>query len=362
MRIAIILNGGVNTGHKLEGVPALTAFLKCITKENEVVIFSIQPALATDTPYKLVESKGSKFRKYFNLICNLQRHHRQEPFNIIHAFYGFPAGIIASFLGKMLRLPTVLTLMGGESANVPVSSFGMLRKRRLKVLIFWAIKNVTKVVVLSKYQLEILRENGLKRQDIEVIPFGVSDGLLSPPKKTRCIQPYKLVTVANINPIKDHFTLLLMFKELLQYFPAKLTIVGGDFYSGQIHEFVKKLELEHHVEFTGQKTNQEAIEYIKNSDLHVISSQSESLSVVFIEAMALGIPTCSTNVGLMAELTGSHCLTSAVGNPKELAKNARTLLTDEELRKALIQNGLNWVRHNSLENITVKYLRLYNEL
>ncbi|NVJ46192.1 MAG: glycosyltransferase family 4 protein [Cytophagia bacterium] len=362
MRIAVIINGGVNVGYNLEGVPVLSRFLRLLAEKNDVVIFSIQPAEPTSTPYHLISCRGGKYIKYIDLIYNFIKHHRKNPFDIIQSFYGFPAGIMASLLGKMTNIPTLLTLMGGESANVPESEFGMLRKQRLRLIIFWGINNSSKVIALSHYQLEILRRNGLKRKDIEIIPFGVNKQVAKSLVSIKREEPFRLISIAYINPVKDHFTLVRMFKELLRHCPAKLTILGEDFYAGQIHAFVKEQGIEDWVEFVGEKTNKEVLDYLKDSHLHIISSRSESLCMAFIEAMSVGIPTCGTNVGLMSDLSGSHCLTSPVGNHEELAKNALRLLTDENIRENIIQSGLAWVRDNSPQSVMTKYTSLYKSL
>lgn len=360
-RIAIVVNGGVFSGYRSEGLPVLTKLVAGLSKKYELVVYSFTEIDAKLSPFKTVTIGGSKFSKYFWFVRAVTKDHRERPFTLIHAFFGLPSGLLSVLLSKWLRIPSVVTLMGGESANLPDGNFGALRKRHTKRLVFWMIAKASRTVAQTHYQWKILKENGLSdKLDMEVIPFGIEKSITHP--KPHSAAPYQLISIGNINLIKDHFTLIRALAALRQTLDVKLRIVGGDFLNGLIQSFVKEQGLEDVVTFTGQKTNQEAIEELRHGDMLVISSKSEGMSVVFLEALMNGVPVCSTRVGLMHDLAGSHCLVSETEDHLALAQNINSLLTDAALKEQLIKNGKEWVHANDLEATVERYGSLYTQL
>lgn len=364
MRIAIIVNGGINAGYNNEGIPSLQSLVKALSKHHEITVFSLSECSGFVEEFRLINNSQPKGLKFLSLTYRFSKNHKREKYDLIQAFFGLNSGFFTVLLGKIFNLPTVVTLMGAESANLEKIGFGALVKKRSRLRIFWALKNATKIIALSKFQCNQLRQNGYSKFDnFEIIPFGISEyGNGNGNGKKTSQPPYRLVSVGNINPVKDHFTLIKSLRVMRNSLDVHCVIVGGDYYKGKIQAFVKEMDLEAHVEFLGQKTNDEVKAEMMKSDLLVISSLSEGQSLVFVEAMSLGIPICSTNVGLMADLNDSHCLTSPIEDEFLLAKNIQTVLTNKEQRRTLILNGLDWVKENSLENIVQKYNRLYGDL
>jgi glycosyltransferase involved in cell wall biosynthesis len=357
-RVAIVVNGGVFSGHQSEGLPVMTKLVSGLSKNHELVVYSFTEIDTDLAPFKAVPIHGTKFNKYFQFFRAIIKDHREHPFSLIHGFFGLPSGVLSVLLSKWLRIPSVVTLMGGESANLPDSNFGALRKWHTRRLVFWMISKASRVVAQTEYQRKILRENGLDgKLDMEVIPFGIERSV-SESKPFQSL-PYQLISVGNINLIKDHFTLIRALVELRKTLDVKLKIVGGDFLNGLIQSFVKEQGVENSVDFVGQKNNQEAIEELRQSHILVISSKSEGMSVVFLEAMMNGVSVCSTRVGLMHDLADSHCLVSEAKDHIKLAENIQKVLTDDELRKQLINNGREWVLQNDLDTTIARYGQVY---
>ena len=80
---------------------------------------------------------------------------------------------------------------------------------------------------------------------------------------------------------------------------------------------------------------------ISKSKLFVMSSISEGFPMAPAEAMALGIPVIATNVGGIPELIedGNSGILIPPKNAILLAKAIEEILTNEELRKYIAENG-----------------------
>lgn len=157
--------------------------------------------------------------------------------------------------------------------------------------------------------------------------------------------PYCLM-LATYEPRKGHHYLLQAFKLVSDAKPdLKLKIFG---YVAKPHEMeaieaeVKRLKLEDKVElnrFTKEKEN-----LIAGASILVVPSQeNESFGLTIIEAMALGTPVVTTDVGGMPEVlegTGAGLVCSK-NNPEAFASAMLQILNNKELATEMGQNGLN---------------------
>lgn len=359
LKLAIIVHGGINSGHKGQGIPSLMDLLKKLNAEADLTIYTLsKPTTTNELQVKYVP--GYSKLKYVSLMILLLFDHLSNRYDVVQAFWGFPSGFLATLLTRFFSIASVVTLMGGETANLPAINYGALRTKKGMNRIFRLLRSATRVVAISNYQKECLEKVGFQEfSNFEVIPFGVQHQDVS---KRTVEEPFLLIKVANINLIKDHLTLLRAFKLVLQKINVQLLIVGGDFINNQVHSYVKEEGLSQHVTFTGIVNNQEALDLIKKSDLMVISSLSEGQAVVFNEAMASGVPVCSTEVGLMKGLSGYSCLTSTAGEAEALARNIEEVLTNKSLYEQLSNNGLEWTKKNNLQVTVGKYMKIYQDL
>ena len=78
---------------------------------------------------------------------------------------------------------------------------------------------------------------------------------------------------------------------------VKLTIIGGGPEKKNLKSLIRDLNLEDRVSLTGRIERKEIAEYFKNSDAFVLASKGETFGVVFIEAMASGLPVIATRCG-----------------------------------------------------------------
>lgn len=100
-----------------------------------------------------------------------------------------------------------------------------------------------------------------------------------------------LVHVGSLTPVKRHDLLLQAYSLSEQALP--LLIIGKGPLEDSIRAQIKELKLEDKVHLVGFTSN--PYPYIKKSRGLILSSQSESLSTVILEAISLGTPVISTD-------------------------------------------------------------------
>ena len=97
-------------------------------------------------------------------------------------------------------------------------------------------------------------------------------------------------------------------------------------------KLVRKLELEKKIKFVGYTTDPS--KYFKNASLNIISSFTESFSMVLCETKVYGIPNIITGFNYVKPARGG-VINVIDDDPKTIAKEAIKILSKEKYRKQL---------------------------
>lgn len=101
-----------------------------------------------------------------------------------------------------------------------------------------------------------------------------------------------ILGIGSLTPIKGFDILLQAFAELRKTTEVRLMILGKGPQINRLQQLAIDLGVANHVFFTGFVSNPAA--YLAHAKLFVLSSRSEGLPTVLIEAMACGCPVVST--------------------------------------------------------------------
>jgi len=218
------------------------------------------------------------------------------------------------------------------------------------------------VGVSSAIKAYMLADIGLKADKVSVIHNGIEGYEPSGGKKPeRC---RKFITVGRIAPVKNHQLMLNAFSQAIKtHDDITLTVVGDGPEFSRIKQYAEKLGLLSHVEFTGFRSDIEDI--LREHDVFLLSSIYEGISIAGLEAMSLGMPVISTDVGGMSEMISQNKTGMLVekNNANEYARALQSMCNDNEL---FIAMGLESRKHydkNFRESITLnKYRQLYEQV
>jgi glycosyltransferase involved in cell wall biosynthesis len=135
-------------------------------------------------------------------------------------------------------------------------------------------------------------------------------------------------------------------EELLEYFTSYKEL-GGD--ASLVLMGVKLMQLPEvpWVKFAGLLSERERLQALEAATIVVVPSPFESLSLLALEAMAVGTPVlCNGRSEVLAE----HCLKSNAGlfyaDRDEFIECATLLLDDERLRRTMGRNGKEYIKRN----------------
>jgi glycosyltransferase involved in cell wall biosynthesis len=148
-------------------------------------------------------------------------------------------------------------------------------------------------------------------------------------------------------------------EELLEYFTS-LKEQGSD--ATLVLMGVKLMQLPEvpWVKFAGLLSERERLNALEAATIVVVPSPFESLSLLALEAMAVGTPVLCNG---RSEVLVEHCMQSNAGlyyqDRDEFIEAAKVMLLDERLRRAMGRNGKEYVKRNYRWDVIMsKYDRL----
>ena len=350
IRIAIVIPGGIGTGHNNIGVPVLERLIKLLAQDFEITVFSLFKINQDYVPigFELISiGSANRFVRLVEFLSAFIRANRKKKFQVVHGFWALPSGLLAVLVGKVFKIKSVISVLGGDAIALPQINYGQLRLWLPRKLVLLALKHCDEVICLTHYLIKNLKSVGLKRKDIKVIPWGVDTSLFAFREK-QITHPVQFLHIANLSPVKDQDILLRAFKIISDKIPSILTIIG----EGTLEEPVKALKTElglaDKVSFKGLMPYEELPNQYQEADILLHTSLSEGQSEVVTEAMSSGVVVCGTNVGLMHDLPAC-CISVSVKEYKELAGKVLKILNEPESIKEIRSNAYAWASTHSIE-------------
>jgi glycosyltransferase involved in cell wall biosynthesis len=270
-------------------------------------------------------------------IKAIRAEHRRAPFDVVHAIFSGSCSFIAVIAAKLLRLPSLVHIAGGELVALHEIGYGGRQKWKGRLREAVILRMADEVTAASAPIIESLYALGLKARRV---PLGV-DLKSWPPlaPRRRISKQARLIHVASLNRVKDQPTLLHALAALVEAgVNFQMDIIGVDTLQGEMERLVRCLKLEKYVHFLGFKTQRELRPLMESADL-VMSSMLEAGPLVLLEAAVMGVPTVGTAVGHIAEWSPSAALAVSVGDAAALADVISQVLGDEELRLSLAKEA-----------------------
>ncbi|MDC8000251.1 glycosyltransferase family 4 protein [Aequorivita todarodis] len=148
----------------------------------------------------------------------------------------------------------------------------------------------------------------------------------------------------------------------LKYLPSsiKLILVGDGILRKDCENLVEQLKLEDRVNFLGVRMD--VPQLLKSSDIIVLSSVYEGLSLSSIEGMASGKPFIASDVPGLTEAVKGAGLLFPQGNSKELADQILKLVNNPSYYSDVSKKCIERSKEFDIEKMVDSYINLYKEL
>lgn len=217
-------------------------------------------------------------------------------------------------------------------------------------------------IVVSGYLQQHLQEAGLKSL---VIPNSIN--IHEYHFRRRQQLQTRLLWVRSFHETYNPAMAIYVLHELREKHPsACLTMIGPEV-DGSMEAsktLCTNLGLEDHVTFTGKLTKQEWSSLAQEHDIFINTSNYDNLPVSVLEAMALGLPVVSTNIGGIPHLVKDK-QTGMLVEPADvrgMVNTIRELVEGAQLAAKLGTNAREYAESFDWGNVKTKWEKLFNTI
>jgi phosphatidylinositol alpha-1,6-mannosyltransferase len=163
-----------------------------------------------------------------------------------------------------------------------------------------------------------------------------------------------LLTLARLSfseQYKGYDTVIKAMPEILKTQPNTLYIIAGKYDEGEyarIKGLIAELRLQKHVKLVGFVKNEELIDHYLLADTFIMPSKGEGFGIVFLEAMACGLPVIAGNVDGSVDALKNGVLGTLI-NPDNKA----------EITEAVLRNFVYSLDKNEKINLQSQLLKYF---
>jgi len=275
-------------------------------------------------------------------------------------------------------VPTVMSIMDVSYLYFPE----MFNKSDLYQLRSWtaySVKNAKKVLTISKSSKnDIIKEYRIPSSKVFVTYPGIKEVLSLEPRVYGMKQIQSkygvgdkfILFVGTLQPRKNIVRLIEAFSKVLDTNKnelitkdLELVIIGK---KGWLYEEIlgtpKSLGIEERVKFLEDVNNDDLTLFYKNAVCFVLPSLYEGFGLPIIEAMQHNCPVITSNVSSLPEVGGDACLYMNPEDSADIADKIEKLISNEKLRKELIEKGKKQVAKFSWEKTAKETLAVLEEV
>jgi glycosyltransferase involved in cell wall biosynthesis len=162
----------------------------------------------------------------FRLLPTLLLLRRRFRFDLIDAHFGYPEGVVAALLSKILRCPFMVTLRGSEMM------FAQYRYRRW--CLRWALRQAAAVVTVSEQLRKFAIRMGADPARTRTIPNGIDAQVFYPRDRERCrahlgigADTRVIVSAGELIEAKGHHLVIQAARDLVRGGTDVMVLVAG---------------------------------------------------------------------------------------------------------------------------------------
>jgi glycosyltransferase involved in cell wall biosynthesis len=302
-------------------------------------------------------------------IQSVRRYLRRDgPFDVLHC-HSTKAGLVGRIAGLGMGCRTLYT-PHGLVTNAPFRSRGYL------ALAGWLERRLAgigdAVICVSKEERQHALEVRLPEAKIRVAPNGIdlseAERYLEgrAPMRARLSVGNADICVGFVGRMiagKAPGMLLEAFAEARKGLPVatKLVFVGSGPEAPVLQSRIEQLGMQQDVLLAGEMIGAQAMAAF---DVFVLPSLSEAFPYVLLEALSMGLPVISTDIGGVSELVheGRNGFVTRRSAPEEMSEALRSLLVDADLRRRMGEASKELGRQFTLEGMAQRIVGIYREL
>ena len=289
---------------------------------------------------------------------------RLKQLQVLHVHYAIPfaaAALLARQVAPELDLKVVTTLHGTDVTLVG-------NNPSFRPVTAMTINHSHAVTAVSKFLREQVYEQFAIEREIEVIYNFVDPerhaGPTPPCIPPRiCPQEFTFMHISNYRPVKRVGDVVKVFARACEKLQARLVLVGDGPDAGLARQMAEDLGVLDRVHFTGVVDG--VADLLREANVLLLPSQTESFGLVALEAMASGVPVIASEVGGLPEVVehGVSGFLAPVGDVDKMAEYALHILSDCATCRRFSRAACQRAReHFDYRNIVPQYEAVYERV
>jgi glycosyltransferase involved in cell wall biosynthesis len=302
---------------------------------------------------------------FVRLGFDLPRMLRQDRPDLLHVQYTAPL---------FCNVPTVVSVHDVSFLEHP-EYFTFFRTSQLRTTVRQTVKRAARILTPSEFsKRSILRAYPLRDDKVVVLPNAVSNAFRPIARELAQRRVFSMLgvpkpivlTVGDVQPRKNHLTLIKAFEDLLRahpQLPHHLVIVGKEtWYSPVVKAAVSRSSAAGRIHFTGFVSDDELLQLYGACDMFIYPSFYEGFGLPILEAMACHRAVACSNTSAMPEVADSAALLFDPGSVAQIVRAMADLLLDAQLRTRMERLGAHRATMFSWERTAAKTLDVYYEV
>jgi glycosyltransferase involved in cell wall biosynthesis len=322
---------------------------------NPTTIHTLTPLLRSIVPVSTVSPFRNKFIRLLDMVRAVLRSRHSDLVLIdTYSTLAFYYAWLCGFICKLRRIKYIAYLHGGNLPN---------RVGRNSKWLNNFFTDASMIIAPSRYLKHSMEETGIGK--VTVIPNFITIANY-PYKKRSAVRPRLLwVRAFHKEVYNPEMAIRLLAVLSKQYEDARLCMVGPD-KDGNMDsclELAESLQVINRLKFTGQLSKKEWIQLSAEYDIFVNTSNVDNTPVSVIEAMALGLPVISTNVGGIPFLFEHEqdCLLVNKNDHNEMAGAITRLIDNPQLNQQLTLAARKKAESFDWENIKKLWMQVIDQ-
>lgn len=259
----------------------------------------------------------------------------------------------------------VAKCLSGANCKLVTTEHSTDNRRRhhwwFKPLDRWMYKQYNAIISISDIATKLLKEYLGAGYEVTTIPNGVN---VEAYNHAESYPEYRrkgdvvISMVAAFRVGKQQEVLIKALKHLPENY--KVWLIGDGTQRPECEQLAHSLGLTGRVKFWGVRTDVPRL--LKTSDVIVMSTHYEGMSLSNIEGMSCGRPFVASNVKGIREITEGAGVMFEEGNDKQLAEIINRLVSDKAYCRGVVQKCLERAREYDISKTADGYVAVYRTL
>jgi glycosyltransferase involved in cell wall biosynthesis len=284
---------------------------------------------------------------------------RSTHFDVVNTHFVVPSGPVGQVLARIGRAPNVLSVHGGDLFD-PSKQSSPHRHAWLRAPIRYMLNAADEVVGQSSDTVRHVSEIYGVNRPVELIPLGIErpPAVTGAPREALGLPSaaFVMVTIGRLVARKSTLQLLQALASCDRP-DVHLVVVGDGPDMAILHSAAAAAGVAERVHLLGQVSDGQKYQALAAADIFVSTSQHEGFGLVFLEAMAFGLPVVCYDRGGQTDFLKSR-ETGHVIKLNDLADFTRAVveLHDQSaVRRAIGRNNLQRVEAFFIDRCAERY-------